>query len=133
MPHFFRLFHRVHIGSLRLFEAELSFRHRAENSADRSRHFFIPPGHFPNESVHCHLVSMTSMPRSGECVIGMRIAYGLHHEATIAFVNQQREEIAMPVSVAGHGLCWEQLATDARCDREPLGVSVRKEDVKMDI
>lgn len=73
------------------------------------------------------------MPRSGECLIGMRVAYRLHHEATIAFVNQQPEEIAMPASVADYGPCWEQMATDARCDRQPLGLSVRKEDVKMDV
>lgn len=76
---------------------------------------------------------MRSMPRSGECTIGMRIAYSSYHETTIDFVNRQRDEIAMTASAAEHGLCWEMMATGARYDRELLGVSVGKEGVKMDV
>ncbi|OQW35382.1 MAG: hypothetical protein A4E19_00980 [Nitrospira sp. SG-bin1] len=113
-------------------EVKLSFRHRAVNSADHSQHFFIARGKSKSESVHYSLVSMTSMARSGEGAIGMRIAYRLHHEATSTFVNQDGKEIAMTNSVAEHRQRSKETAIGPRSDREPLGVSVRKEDVKMD-
>lgn len=38
----------------------------------------------------------------------------------------------MTDSAAEHGLCWKQIATGVRDDRELLASSVRKEDAKMD-
>lgn len=94
-----RLLHHVGVlftnftsGISQIAETKPSFWHRAENSADRSRHFFIVPEKFLNGIAQYSLVSTTSMPRSGECVIGMRIAYHLHHEAAIVFVSQYRKD-----------------------------------------
>lgn len=86
-----------------MFEPELSFRHHAVNSADRSQHFFIAPEKFLNESAHCSLVSTTSIARRNECAIGMRIAYRLHHEATITFVSQHRKDMAMTTQLPNTG------------------------------
>jgi len=83
---------------------EAEFSACAENSADHSQHFFIATEKFSNENAHCSLVSMTSIARPDERAIGMRIAYRLHHEATITFVSQHRKEMAMTDSVAEHGL-----------------------------
>lgn len=38
----------------------------------------------------------------------------------------------MTDATAGHGLCWKQMATGSRRDRELSGVSAGREDVKMD-